>query len=506
MIIERTRNAKRNILWGTIQRTITTVLPFINRTILIYSLGDQYVGLGSLFSSILSVLNLAELGVGSALVFSMYKPIALEDRNTICALMRFYRKCYRLIGSIILILGLMLVPFLPFLIKGGWPADINLYLLYAMYLGETVLSYFLFAYKNCLFDAHQRRDVASKVSIVISIVSMLLQMLILLLLKNYYLFIGISLVATLLSNVAISVLASKEFPDYKCEGELDKETIRDISKKVKGLLSSKIGAVVINSADNIVISSFLGLAILGQYNNYYYIMNTIIVFLNIILASLTAGIGNKVVTDSIDENLSTFKQLTFLYQWIVSWCSACLICLYQPFMKIWNPKGMFSFYIVCLMVFRFFTGRTVQMSFTYKDALGLWWEDRWRPIVVSITNLIVNIILVKTIGIAGVIISTFLTSVFISTPWGNHVLFKYYFKKNEMEYFSSLFLNYVSTFFICAITYIACSFAPQNGFSEIAVKLIICFFLPNLIMVFIYHNKLEYIRGKQRLIKLVRKV
>lgn len=475
------------------QKTIVIVFKFINRTIIIRFLGDQYVGLGSLFSSVLSVLNLAELGIGSALVYSMYEPIANEETSKICALMNFYKRCYRIIGLIIFSIGVILFPILPRLIKGTWPNDINIYVLYGMYLAETVLSYFLFAYKNCLFDAHQRKDVASKVSIIIRSISLLAQLICLLCFKNYYLYVGISLFSTILTNIVISVIADKTFPEYRCKGRIDSRTQQSISLKIRGLLSTKIGGVIINSADNIVISSFLGLTILGWYNNYYYIMDTIIVFLNILLTSLTAGIGNKIVTDDVDSNYRTFMDLSFAYQWIVTWCSVCLLCLYQPVMNVWNEKGMFPFSIVCLIVFRFFAGRTVQMSFTYKDALGLWFEDRWRPIVASIANLIVNIILVNYIGIGGVVISTFLSTIFINTPWGNYTLFKHYFSKKRLrEYYKSLLSNYCVTAFICVVTFLICAAVSEDDFNGIIIRLPICCIIPNIFMMFIYRNRTEY--------------
>lgn len=486
MKLERTKNALRNILWGFINKGITIILPFINRTIMIYLMGDQYVGLGSLFASILSVLNLAELGIGSALVYNMYKPIADGDEERICALMNFYKKCYRVIGLVVLVCGLVLLPFLQYLIKGSWPADINIYILYLMYLGQTVLSYNLFAYKNCLLKAHQRSDVTSKINMVLNLGNMILQMLILLFTRNYYLYLACGMTCNVALNLIQAYYVNKLYPQYKCRGSLDRQTVDELKKKVMGLLSSKIGGVVINSADNIVISAFLGLAVVGWYNNYFYIMSSIIGFLDIILWSLTAGIGNSIVTESVETNHRNFNKFNFIYQWIVSWCSVCLLCLYQPTMSVWTPNGMFPFSIVCLLVFRFYAGRCVQMTFAYKDAMGLWWEDKWRPIISATVNLIVNIVLVNMIGIAGVIISTFVCSVFISTPWGNIVLFKNYFKKGLKEYFLSLGYNYLATFIICVATYYICTLIPLNGILAILVRGIVCCIVPNILMIALY--------------------
>lgn len=490
--LEKLKNAKRNIIWGFANRIVSIILPFINRTIMIHLLGDQYVGLNSLFTSILSVLNLAELGIGSALVYSMYEPIAKNDTKKICALMRFYRKCYRIIGIIVLGIGLCIIPILPQLINGGYPSYINIYILYFMYLGQTFITYNMFAYKNCLLDAHQRKDIASVVTMILNLFTMVSQMLVLLLYKNYYVYVAIGLVSSIVINLIVAIIADRMYPDYVCKGDLDEETRNDIKKRTKGLVTSKIGSVVINSADNIVISAFLGLAVVGWYNNYFYFITAVISFLDIILTSLTAGIGNSIVLNSVQENKTTFDKLTFTYQWIVSWCTVCFVCLFQPTMQIWNPNGMFPFYIVCLLSLRFYAGRIVQMTFTYKDALGLWWEDRWRPIVAATVNLLLNIILVNLIGISGVIISTVVCSIFINTPWGTIILYKQYLKNGLREHFKKLIYNYFITFVSCVITYFVCAQIPFSGFLLLTSRGLLCVCVPNVIFMLSYHSRWEY--------------
>ena len=198
--IARTENALRNIIFGIILKIYQIVCPFIMRTVIINYLGVQYVGLNSLFSSILSVLNLAELGVGSAMVYCMYRPIASDNENEICALMKLYRKYYRLIGFVVAILGLLLLPFLPKFVTGEVPDGLNLYTLYILNLITTVLSYWLFAYKNCLLNAHQRIDVISKVNLVVFTIQYVLQFISVCFYKNYYLFFIIFLFSQIFTN------------------------------------------------------------------------------------------------------------------------------------------------------------------------------------------------------------------------------------------------------------------------------------------------------------------
>lgn len=491
-IFDKKKNAKRNIVWGFANKCVLIILPFINRTLMIYQLGEEYVGLNSLFSSVLSVLNLAELGIGSALVYSMYKPIATNDTDKICALMNYYKKCYRIIGLIVLALGLILIPVLPYLIHGEYPKDINIYILYILYLGQTYLTYNMYAYKNCLLDAHQRKDISSIISMMVSSATSICQMVVLLTYKNYYVYICIGLISNILINIFVAKKVDFMYPEYKCNGQLDIDTKNDIKRRTKGLMTTKIGGVVINSVDNIVISTFLGLVVVGKYNNYFYFITAVISFLDIILTSLTAGIGNSIVVNSVEKNKHDFDKLTFFYQWIVSWCTVCFVCMFQPTMMVWNPNGMFPFYITCLLSFRFYAGRIVQMTFTYKDALGLWWEDRWRPIVAATTNLVINIILIKLIGIAGVIISTVLCSVFINTPWGTRVLFDRYFKSGLKEHFKKLTFNYIDTFLICIITYLICSQLPLKGFSLLIATAGICFVVPNILFAISFYRRWEF--------------
>ena len=290
--MNRTENASRNIIWGILNKIISLGLPFIIRTIMIYTMGMQYVGLGSLFTSVLQVLSFAELGVGSALVFSMYKPIADGNDDKVCALLNFYRKIYRVIGCVILALGLVMLPFLKYLIAGDLPKGINLQVLFIMYLLNNVLGYFLFAYKQSLFTASQRTDMISKIGMGLQLISSIAQILSLVLLHSYYAYVAVVPVITCLNNVCIGILTDKYYPQYRCKGKIEKEELHSIEKKVGGMVLQKIGGIVLTSVDTIVISAFLGLTSLALYQNYYYIITALFGFLTVIMQSIIAGVGN----------------------------------------------------------------------------------------------------------------------------------------------------------------------------------------------------------------------
>ena len=228
MRIQRTKNASRNMIFGVVQKVYQIIIPFVMRTIMIHYMGISYAGLNNLFTSILQVLNLSELGIGAALIYSMYDPIAKDDTKKICALMSLYRTCFRVIGIVIFVIGCLLLPFLPELISGTIPEGLNLYTLYLMYLGNTVLSYWLFAYKNSLLYSHQRTDVYSKVVLITNTIQYILQVYALLVIQNYYVYLAVSIISQLITNILTARVVDTMYPNYQPRGSVDKETIKDI--------------------------------------------------------------------------------------------------------------------------------------------------------------------------------------------------------------------------------------------------------------------------------------
>lgn len=492
--IERTKNATRNIIFGIMLKIYNIIIPFIMRTAMLYLLGVKYLGLNSLFTSILQVLNLAELGVGSAMVYSMYKPIVDDDKKKICALMKVYQLYYRIIGLIITILGLILLPFIPKLISGDIPNDINIYILYLLNLGATVLSYWLFAYKNCLLDAHQRVDINSKITFIITTIQYGLQLVVLIYIKSYYVYLIIALLTQVIKNIITAIVVNRMYPEYKPNGKLDKKEIKTINNRVKDLFTSKIGAVIVNSADTIVISTFLGLNMLAIYQNYFFILNSIIMIVGIIFNSCMAGIGNSIIVESKEKNFNDLNKFTFIIVWISGFCACCLLCLYQPFMKIWVGKEYelgFSA-VICLCIY-YFIYEINQLLCLYKDAAGIWHEDRFRPLITAFSNLGINLILVRIIGVYGVILSTVLSALFIGMPWLLHNLFTILFERKQFKsYLEKIFLYTVTTILSCSITYYICTLIQYSDLLELILKGLVCCIIPNLIFFFVYKKMPEF--------------
>lgn len=480
-------NRKKNAIYGTITgillKAIQIVFPFLIRTVFIRNIGVDYLGLNSLFTSILQVLNLAELGVSTALVFSMYKPIAEEDSEKICKLINFYKNIYRKIGWVILGIGILILPFVPKLIHGSVPSDINIYIIYLMNLAATVLSYWLFAYRNSLFAAHQRVDITSVITIVISFLKYIIQIASLIIFKNYYIYLTVEIAYSIVLNIVTAIYSRKVFPYYNARGELSAEEKREIGKKIRDLFTAKVGTVINNSADSIVISSFLGLTLLAEYQNYYYIVSTVMAIFTIFFTACTAGIGNKLILQPKNENKKLFYNLNYLIFFALNFCCSSLICLFQPFMELWVGKDlMMEFGMVILFVIYLYAEEAPRTMIVFKDAAGMWREDRFRPLTVAGVNLLLNIILVNYIGLYGILISTIVSMLFIGFPWLVKNIDKTLFKIDIGKFLNRIFKYTVVIVVDCVITYIISSRLVFNSFiTTIVIRGLICLIIPNLI-------------------------
>lgn len=492
--IERTKNATRNIIFGVILKAYQIVVPFLMCTAMIYLMGVQYLGLNSLFTSILQVLNLTELGVGSAMIYSMYKPIAKDDDTTICSLMKLYRTYYRIIGLVIAIIGCVLTPFIPKLISGGVPEGLNIYILYLLNLGATVLSYWLFAYKNSILQAHQRTDIVSKVTLVTSTIQYAFQLFVLWAFKNYYLYAIVMLAIQALTNISTAFVADRIYPQFKPQGKLPKQEVAKINGRIRDLFTSKIGAIIVNSADTIVISAFLGLTALAVYQNYYFILTSITGFVTIVFSAVTAGIGNSLVVETKEKNFRDLNVFTFIICWIAGFCSCCFLNLYQPFMEIWVGKDlMLDFSIVICFVIYFYVCEVNQLLNTYKDAGGIWHEDRFRPLVTAIANLGMNLVMVQFWGLYGIILSTVLSMLLIGMPWLFHNLFTTMFEKKNMKVYLSSIAFYVFVSIISVgVSVIVCNFIDFGLWMTLFIRFIICLIIPNVIFFIAYHRTDEF--------------
>jgi len=495
MKLDRTKNAIRGISTGIINKMVTLLLPFLVRTVLIQKIGIEYAGLNGLFISLLQVLNLTELGFSNAVVHSMYKPVAEDDEETLCALLGFFKKVYFAVGCVILGVGMMIMPFLPKLIQGTCPEDVNLYLLYFIYLMNTSISYLFFGYKNSILNAYQRVDVINNISTVSNIFLNIIQIVVVVATRNYYLYCIVMPACTILNNLLVAYEVKKRFPQYICKGNISAEMKQDMKKKVSGLMIQRVCATTRNATDSIFISAFLGLAMTAIYSNYYYIMGAVTSFMAIITNSMLGGIGNGIQSETKEVNYANMCRFDFMYMWISGWFTVVLLCLYQPFMKLWmGTEYMFDFRIVILLCIYFYILKIGDIRSVYHSAVGLWWEGKWKALVEAILNVILNFLLVQIMGVYGVILATIVSLFFINFLYGSRFVFRYYFGMEKLREYIFLHVGYAIVTILCAVTTYKCCgllidiLKVGNDIVAFLIRGIVCTLIPNIFM-FVFYVK-----------------
>lgn len=480
----RSDYSRKNILTGLISRIGILALTFLERTVLIYTLGIEYTGLFNLFTSVLTLLGFADLGIGTALTYYMYKPIAQQNDEKVRAIVALFRKSYIIIGFVTFAIGLGCLPFLPYLVKDNTATDINLYVLFMIYLFRAASNLMYGTYNIGILTATQRLDIYNNIMIVVNIVGKSLEVLILLFLRNYYLYILILPITTLTINGLCIRASKREFPQYYPEGKLEKSDITEIKRKVGGVVFQKLGTLVIYYTDSIIISIFLGIKVLGIYGGYNYIITALYTIVTMVITSITPSIGNSVVLESREKNLRDLKKFQFLYAWIVGWCFVCLLCLFQPFIALWQgEENIFSNGVMVALCFSFYFSKIGELVWGYSDATGLWWETKFVLLLSAIAKLAIMIITARFWGIYGVVLSTIATFIFVNIPMSSYIVIKKHFgtTKDWIMYLIKNVFYLVITLAASALTYWITTFVPFRGIVQLAVNLIICCFVPNVI-------------------------
>lgn len=498
-----------NIIFGCISRICTTFLPFFIRSLFIKKIGLECLGLSNLCTSILGFLNLADLGFSGVIVYFMYKPAEENNYDELSSLLNYFRRVYVVVGLSILAFGLGLMPFLPKLIKGTTPANINIYLIYLTYLINTALSYFFFSYKSSIVTVYQRVDIESKLLIFTNILIFIIQLCILLFAANFYVFVLVLPITTFILNILRSIIVDKLFPEIKPKGKITKEKKAEIRKKVMATFFFRINTVVLKMADNIVISAFLGLVVLANYNNYFIIMTGIMGFVDVIKNSIRPGMGNSVVVHDMEKNYRDLKFLQFLFFIILSFCGSCFLCMYQPFIKCWlGEEYLLPFSTVIFLVLYFYAFYFCGPVNLYKDANGFWTQDSYRPMIEAPFNLVLNIILVNLIGLNGVLISTIITFVFISYPVIYLVMNKFYFKGKIKEYTWKTILYFTLSCVLNILCYTLVSFIKINGILGLFVIFLIITLVTFIFIYLIFKRTEEFkklVSYKERILKKEKK-
>lgn len=466
---------KKNVTAGLISKAISVVVPFISRTILLKIMGSEYLGLNGLFSSILNILNLAELGVDSAITYNMYKPIAENDVEKVNSLLKLYRKLYLIIGVIVVTIGVICTPFLRLLINGSIPDDVNLIIIFLVYLGNTSISYFLFSYRKSLLIALQRNDIVNNIATFIVLFQNIFQVVIFYVTKNFYLYSLTAFLFTVLSNLFCLYISKRNYPIFKPKGTVSVEQIETIKKQISGLIISKICVKSRNALDNVVISSLINLISVTVYSNYYYVIDAVHSILGTILISIASIIGNNIVTKGKEENMKHLNVIQYIYTWLSVWAMSCTFLLYQDFMTIWagdklllDDKAalLFSVYGFLLCI--------GDVNGMYFDSNGLWWHSRKYTIIETVLNVFLNIVLSIKLGIKGVILASIISVSFSNLYYIPYILYTQYFgKKNITSYMRKTILHFFSFGIVCSLSQIISSNLKNVGFSLFLYKIMI---------------------------------
>ena len=502
----RTKNSIINSTTSITNQVLTVIMDFVVKTIFIRVLGSEYLGINGLFSNIITLLSLADLGIGIAIPYSLYKPLADKNTKKIKALMKYYSKIYNIIGLVVLGIGLSLTPFLPLIIK-DMPNIPHIYLIYMMFVTHSALSY-LFVYKRFLIDSDQKGYIVSKITFICSLLLNIVRVALLLLTKDFIIYLACSIVFVIIQNVWYSKKADKLYPYLKepVDYEIDKEDLKEINTNIKSLFIYKIGSVIANGTDNIIISKFIGLITVGLYSNYLLIINSLNNVVSQVFNAITSSIGNLVATNN-ERSKSIYEKLNFFNFYIFSLCSICLFILINPFIYLWiGPNYMLSGLVSALLALNFYTAGMQNVTNSFRTAYGLFYIAKFRPIIMVILNIIISLVLVKPFGIAGVIIGT-IASRLLTTAWLDpYIVYKHGFKANSTSYYVR-YIYYLLIFVISSIIIklISNYIVVTNIFTWILLALI-TFIVYNLIIIILFYNKEEFKYFYDKLKLLVKKI
>lgn len=494
----RTVYSLRNMATSVFGIILNDLLRFICRTVFLYTLGAEYLGISSLYTNILTLLSIAELGFSSAVTYSLYQPLAEGDEAKIRSIMAFYRKAYRIIGIAVFGIGLCLIPFLPYLMTGATDV-INIYEYYILYLIQTSVSYLFFAYKATLLNADQKKYVTDLISYCIQILMNLIQIAVLLLWGSFFVYTVVMIVCSILTNIVTAWAVDRRYPYLKKPAEpLSKSDRHDVFRRIWAMFLYRISNAVGNATDNLIISAFLGVVTVGIYNNYYMIMRAVQNFLSNLFRSFSSSLGNLYVLESREKNEFTFRCLNHLNTYVVTLCSVCFLVMFQPFIRLWiGEQYLLSDLILVILVLNFSTNFLQTVVQIYKEASGVFVEGRYRAVATAVLNLVISILLTREIGLAGVFLGSIISRL-VTTGWYDPwLLCRRAFGKSPAGYYLESLISIGLTFALGGAIFWLCR-PITNNWAAFFVRGALAVALTTLLFWLYYRKSDEYafIRGK----------
>lgn len=504
----RTINSLKNAIFNFGNSLILNLLKFISRIFFVKYLSSVYLGVNGLLSNVLGLLALTELGVGTAIGYSLYKPLAESDEEKCKSLMNFYRKAYIVIAIIVLILGVILLPFLPWFIKDASDID-NLSIIYLIFLGNMVIGY-LFSYKRTLITADQKNYKITPFLVLFNFITTILQIISLFIFHDYIVYLSIQVFCTLLENITVNIYINKKYPylkDIKNAKKLDKIELKEIKTNILALMAHKVGSYVLSATDNLVISKFIGIVTVGVYSNYVLIHSAISNFIYAFINNSIASLGNLIASGNKNKETSVFYEMNFIVYCLYGISALCLLFVFNPFIElVFGTKYLLSFEVVLLIVLNYYLVGLNQVPIIFQSAAGVYKYDKFVPLIEAFVNLVISIILVHYIGLAGVLIGTFISYLLplITKPL---IVFKYVLEKNVIDYFKDLFkqiiLLVVSSVIIATIINII---NVKYLILKIIINLLLSLIVPTILIIIFYRKTKPFKQAKNRMFMILKKI
>lgn len=492
----RLKNSALNFASGFLGRVLAILLNFAVRTIFIYCLNEAYLSVNGLYSNILTVLSLAELGFGSAMVYRMYAPVAVKDYQKTAALLQFYKKIYIIIGVVIFLLGLCVIPFMDYIIKDK-PDISGLTLYYILFLVNTSISYWFSSYKASVLYADQKEYIKTNVQNTMAILQSGLQIVLLLLFRKYLLYLLIQLAGNIFLNLYVAHLVDKRYPEIQTyQGDsLSAEERVQIRKDTEALVLSRFGHVALNGTDNIIISAVVGVLWVGRLSNYTLICDSVTSVLCQITAAITGSLGNFFATEDKHAGYALFKKVEFLNFWLYGFSFIALVTLLDPFVQIWaGERFVLGLPISIAIAINFFVAGYMNTLWVFRSTIGLFKQGKFRPILVAILNIILSIFLGKLWGVFGVLFATFLSRAAISLWYDPLILHRYGFEVSCKPFFARYFRRVLllTAILIVMLTIRYVVLSSATTVLRFAVMTMFTAIVPNAIFWLAYHRCEEY--------------
>ncbi|WP_349666705.1 hypothetical protein [Lacrimispora sp.] len=493
--MKRTQRSITNVFVTLLTNAIILVTAFIVQKLLILKLGSDYNGINGLFTSVISMMSLTDLGIGSAIVYHLYSPAARADYDVICSLLKFYRNSYIIISVVVSVIGCVLMVFIPELV-GNIVINDNLYIIFFFFLIDCLVSYFL-SYRKSLLYAYQLNYVLDGIHFIYYILQNVAQIFVLVYFQNFILFLLLKTLCKIIENITISEYIKRHYPFTRNKRVLPlANDIRDdILKKIKALLFHRLGRLFITGSDSLVITGVLGILQMSLYTNYHLIIGGITALLNKVFETLTSSVGNFLLDSNKSQSFEIYRKIDFLNFWFFGCISVVLYSVMQPFIVLWlGEKYLLQNTTLFFLVINFYQEGMRASILTFKDAAGIYHEDRFIPLIESALNAIISILLALTVGITGVFIGTIISS--------GVVYFYSYPKYICKPLFNIRWSEYVWQTLGHLAMVVFCIWSAQLGISKVHVdNLILKIILYVLMSVGIFHIYLIALWGRSKEMK-----